>query len=63
MKKNTRAVVQVRLTARDKKRVEAVAEEERVTVSEFARRLIRAELRAVKPRDAIDGSHSESDGP
>src|SRR5690242_6388674 len=63
MKKNTRTVVQVRLTARDKKRVEAVAEEERVSVSKFARRLIRAGLDAVTPRDALDGSHSERDRP
>ena len=45
-----RAVVQVRLTARDKQRVKAIAASQRVMVSEFVRRLIRAELDA-KPRD------------
>jgi len=42
--------VQVRLTARDKQRVKAIAASQRVMVSEFVRRLIRAELDA-KPRD------------
>lgn len=41
---NERAVVQVRLTARDHKRVEALAANKGVTVSEFVRRLIRRAL-------------------
>lgn len=44
MTENERAVVQVRLTARDKKRVEGAAASDRVTVSEFVRRLIRDAL-------------------
>jgi len=40
--------VQLRLTARDKQRVESVAAKERLTVSEFVRRLIRTELDAKK---------------
>lgn len=52
MTENTRAVVQVRLTARDKKRVEALAAHDHVTTSEFVRQLIRSELgneRAINP--------------
>lgn len=41
---NESAVAQVRLTARDKKRVEAAAKQVRVTVSDFVRRLIRTAL-------------------
>ena len=39
-----RTVVQVRLTARDLKRVEVLAASDRVMVSEFVRWLIRREL-------------------
>lgn len=41
---NGRTVVQVRLTARDLKRVAALAASDGVTVSEFVRWLIRREL-------------------
>jgi len=39
-----RTVVQVLLTARDKKRVEDAAAKKHVSVSDFVRRLIKAEL-------------------
>lgn len=44
MTENTRALVQVRLTVCDLKRVEALAALDRVTASEFVRRLIQREL-------------------
>ena len=39
-----RAVVQVRLTARNLKRVEALAAHDQLTTSEFVRRLIHREM-------------------
>lgn len=45
MTDNVRAVVQVRLTARDLKRVEALAAHDQGTVSDFVRRLIGSALR------------------
>jgi hypothetical protein len=44
MTENQRVVVQVRLTTRDKKRVEAAAVSDRVAVSDFVRRLTREAL-------------------
>lgn len=50
MHENERAVVQVRLTARDQKRVEALAASNQAAVSNFAGRLI---------REALEGEHKQ----
>lgn len=61
-----RTIVQVRLTARDKRRVEAAAACEGITVSDFLRRVMRAAVdrkteRAGQSRQIRDGAPLQDD--